>query len=361
MNERILTMKKLLPQNKLDGLLINKPQEWQYLLKIYKSIPPMETRGALLLTQDKIILIVDPLTLRKIKDQLSPQIQVIIGDGDACMRMGGLFVKEIKKEIKKEKIREIGVFSNYHSSLISKETKSVFIKENPLIKMADTLNDYEIKILKEASTISDQVFLQMLKKLKVGITEIELRNIIEKLLFKLGADFPSFGTLVSFGENTNAIHAISSNRALKLGDLVMVDFGALVNGIGSDITRTFVYGTANIKQKNMWKAVQKAQASALKSIRSGISGKKIDLISRDVIKRQGYGDYYFHSLGHQLGMLNGTIALHSNCKQRLKSNMALTVEPGIYTEWGGIRLEDDIIVTKNGCINLTKAPKEFQL
>jgi len=361
MNTRYKYVIRFIKEHNLQGIIFNDYLSGMYLLEIYRSVNPGEIRLNLLVTENSVVLITDKLSLRRIEREIPPWVQVVIGDGDKFMRSGKGCFREVRREIQKQSIRKIGVFKELSCEFVPAHVKLIMLKENPLAKLAEIKTEYEVEMLKKANAISDKVYAQIANELQTNVSEIRLKARIDELLFAFGSDHNQGGALVSFGENTNAIHAVSTNRKLKKGDLVMLDFAAYVKGIGSDITRTFVIGKANHNQKKMWHTVYHAQKKALNAIRPKISGKAIDQVARDYIKAAGYGDYFFHTLGHQLGLMRGNTKLYCGENKPLYPGMALTVEPGIYTENGGVRIEDDILVTKDGMINLTNSSKEMEL
>ncbi|MBL6991128.1 MAG: aminopeptidase P family protein [Bacteriovoracaceae bacterium] len=357
----IKKIRKTLSDHKADAALISSFSQVQYALEIYQTIPRGEARGNLIVTKDKIYLITDPLTKRLIKKNLPENISLLDGDGFKFMKNEMVFLSEIKTVVKKEKIEKLIIFNYHHKNLKLGKVEVEPVSSNPLISMADLSTTQEQYALKKAANIVDTVFEKILGELKENVTEIEIRTKIDELMYDHGAESNTFPTIVAFGNHTNQIHATSNKNALKKNDLVMVDFGAVLNGVGSDITRTFVFGKASKEQKTMWQAVFEAQKRCLGDIRPGKSGKSIDIVSREVIRKYGFQDYYFHTLGHQLGLLKGAFILSPWEKNRIKKGMLLTVEPGVYTQTGGVRIEDDILVTDKGVEVLTQAPKMMEL
>ena len=152
----------------------------------------------------------------------------------------------------------------------------------------------------------------------------------------------------------------SMSPTLEEGDFLTMDFGCLVNGYCSDMTRTIVYGRADEKQKEIYDVVLQAQMTALQAIKPGMTGKEVDAIARDVIKEAGYGDCFGHSLGHSVGLeIHETPCFSPREESVIEPGMVITVEPGIYVEgFGGVRIEDVVVITENGCENITHSPKE---
>jgi len=197
-----------------------------------------------------------------------------------------------------------------------------------------------------------QIAKQILQSIKprVGIAEKELAQEIRKLLKKHGAR-SAFRILVGSGENAAIPHCYATNKKIMPGELVMVDFGANYKGYCSDVTRTFVMGKPNKKQKKLLSLVKAAQKKAIKQVKAGVKCSIIDKVARDHLK----GHYFIHSTGHGVGKKvhqKPRISLAS--KERLKAGQVITIEPGIYIKgWGGVRIEDMVLVTKRGCKILT--------
>jgi len=219
----------------------------------------------------------------------------------------------------------------------------------------------EIATIKHAAEIADQALANILPLAKEGITERELANELDYQMAKLGSEELSFATILLFGERSALPHGIPSNRALKQGDLILIDFGAVVNGYRSDMTRTFIFGKANTKQKQIYQLVQDAQQAAINKITDGVSGEYLYQQSANILLNSDYKDYAGEGLGHGVGLqLHEQPFLGPDCKTTIEQGCVITIEPGIYISgWGGIRIEDDVVLTENGLEILNKSPKEL--
>jgi Xaa-Pro aminopeptidase len=194
------------------------------------------------------------------------------------------------------------------------------------------------------------------------ITEHELASEIDHMLKQYGASSTAFETISSFGPNTAKPHYACGKREIQGGDFIICDFGATVDHYHSDTTRTFVYGKANDKQKRMHQTVLAAQNKALQSIKPGVMANTIHQITKEVIDETEFNGYFIHSTGHGLGLEvhDPGIGFADAYENKLQPGMVLTVEPGIYIpEFGGVRIEDDIVVTPDGHIQLTCSPKKL--
>lgn len=225
-----------------------------------------------------------------------------------------------------------------------------------MIKSAD-----EISYIKQAAAIADKALANIIPLIKAGISERDLANELDHQMAKLGSEELSFATILGFGERSALPHGIPSNRALKQGDLVLIDFGAVVNGYRSDMTRTFVFGKADAKQKEIYHLVQSAQQAAIDALKVGVSGELLQQKSANVLLNSAYKDYMGEGLGHGVGLqLHEQPFIGNDCKTTIEQDCVITIEPGIYIpNWGGIRIEDDVVLTKHGLEILTQSPKEL--
>lgn len=219
----------------------------------------------------------------------------------------------------------------------------------------------EVDKIREAEAIGDRAFTRLLSRLEVGMTEKQLAAWIEFLLKEEGAEGLSFDTIAASGPNSAKPHAVPTDRKLEMGDFITMDFGCRYQGYCSDMTRTVVMGKASEEQKAFYDIVLLAQRAALDGIRPGMTGKEIDALARDVIAEAGYGDQFGHSLGHSVGLeIHEKPVFSKNEDTVMEPGMVITVEPGIYVEgFGGVRIEDVVVITEDGCENITHSPKEL--
>jgi Xaa-Pro aminopeptidase len=227
--------------------------------------------------------------------------------------------------------------------------------------LASVKEDGEIEDLQKAAEITDKAFIELLNEIKPGISERQVSARLSYIMKSLGSEGDSFDTIVASGVNGAKPHHKTSEKKLSQGEFVTIDFGAMYNGYHADVTRTFCLGNADEKQKSIYHIVLKAQMLALEHIRAGVSGKSVDAVARDLITAEGYGDFFGHGLGHGLGLeIHAEPRLSPKYEEKLLLNQVVTVEPGIYIPgWGGVRIEDDVVVLRDGCRNLTGVGKEL--
>lgn len=219
----------------------------------------------------------------------------------------------------------------------------------------------EVLSLKKAQAIADAAYTELLRTIHSGMTEKRVAAELLYICAKLGSEGPSFAPIVGSGPNGAMCHAIPSERKLQKGDMVVLDYGCLVDGYCSDMTRTFAVGEPDDFAKSIYQIVLDAQLKALDGLHAGITGKALDAIARDYIASKGYGANFGHSLGHGFGLLIHEAPYASvTGETTLEEGMTITVEPGIYIEDRlGVRIEDCCVVTRDGKLNLVTASKEL--
>ncbi len=208
----------------------------------------------------------------------------------------------------------------------------------------------EIKLIEKALAITEAAVAALFKKMEPGLTEGEAALFLETEFRRLGADGPSFETIVASGPNASLPHAVPGDKKMKAGELVVVDCGAKYQGYCADITRTKMLGKPKTWQREIYRIVRQAQLLAIAAIKPGLTGAEIDKIARDHIANEGYGEYFGHGLGHGVGLyIHEAPTLSPRSHRPLRAGEIVTVEPGIYLPGqGGVRLEQLVLVTPRG-------------
>ena len=222
-------------------------------------------------------------------------------------------------------------------------------------------NECEVECIVEAQKIAEDAFQHILKFIKVGVTEKEIALELDFYMLRNGGEGLSFETIAVSGKNSSMPHGVPSDKKIGNGDFITMDFGTIINGYHSDMTRTIAVGFATDEMKNVYDAVLMAQQNCLDNIKAGISCKDGDMFARKIINEAGYGKYFTHSTGHGVGVeIHEFPNLSPASDSILKIGNIVTVEPGIYIpEKFGVRIEDMALITDDGCRNLTNAPKEL--
>lgn len=218
----------------------------------------------------------------------------------------------------------------------------------------------ELELIREAVAITDRVYEEILPLIKVGVTEKDIANRLS-MLYREYADGDAYPPIVAGGPNGALPHAVPTERPFQEGDFIVIDAAARLDGYHADMTRTPLVGVPTARHRELYNVVQAAQELGCQTARAGLTCKAVDTAVRDYIREQGYGQYFSHSTGHGLGLEIHTMPrLSQQSKDTLQENYVVTIEPGIYDpQWGGIRIEDDVIVTKEGCEILNRTPKEL--
>lgn len=227
-----------------------------------------------------------------------------------------------------------------------------------VLRMVKT--DDEIVRMKKAQSITERTLSAVLPLLKAGVTEREISAELTYRFLKLGADGLAFDNIVAFGENSSDCHHTASDRKLERGDVVLFDIGAKADGYCSDMTRTFVYGEPTGRMTEIYDLVLTAQQNVLRFLKAGMSGREADSIARELFRANGFEREFGHSLGHGVGIdIHEAPGLSSNNYDALPENCVVTVEPGLYLDKFGIRIEDMVVVKKDGIENLTNFAKSI--
>ncbi|MCM3743329.1 Xaa-Pro peptidase family protein [Sporosarcina luteola] len=348
---KLAKLREALKENGLDALLVTNPYNRRYITGFTGSA------GVAIVSADDAVFITD----FRYTEQAAEQVK-----GFRIVKHEKTIIEEVSNQAKEMKLKTLGFekdnvsFGTYelYNDKVDAELKAVsgIIEKLRMVKNAD-----EIKILQQAAKIADDAFTHICTFIKPGVTELEVSNELEMFMRRQGAASSSFDTIVASGERGALPHGVASNKVIQSGELVTLDFGALYNGYISDITRTVAVGEPSEKMKEIYVVTLAAQELALEKIKAGMTGIEADAIARDYIKSKGYGDAFGHSTGHGIGLeVHEGPALSFRSETVLVPNMTVTVEPGIYLPGiGGVRIEDDIIITEDGNVRLTHSPKEL--
>ncbi|WP_124727195.1 M24 family metallopeptidase [Staphylospora marina] len=355
MQNRIDRLRRLMSGRGIEAVLISHPVNRRYLSGFTGS------SGVALITASDAVLITDFRYVSQVKEQ-SPHMTLV-------EHASASLLQTVAEECRKRDVKELA-FEEHHLTFAQHralEDALGGIKLRPVGTLTEELrmikDEAEIQIIRDAAKIADQAFEGILKELRPGMRERDVALRLEVMMREMGASSSSFDIIVASGKRSALPHGKASDKVLEKGDLVTLDFGACYRGYVSDLTRTVALGEPGEKAREIYGIVLEAQVKAVEAIRPGITGVEADAVARDYIREKGYGDYFGHGTGHGIGLEvheGPTLSIRGDTV--LVPGMIVTVEPGIYLpDFGGVRIEDDVLVTDAGYEVLTHSPKELIL
>ncbi len=341
--------KQLLKTVSADAILIFSPENMQYFSGFTGG------EGALLLHENNLLLFTDSRYFVQAKEE-SPDYTII----DIAKTKPTAYLQDFHP--KTLAFEEDFVSAKAANSMkeVLNSTTWVGIDSEILMQRA-VKDDTEIELLRQAESLADEAFAHIIPLLRPGACEWDIALELEWFMRKGGASGASFPIICASGARSAMPHGVASKKLLAAGDFVTLDFGCFLDGYASDMTRTVVLGKANPEQKKIYETVLAAQTAVITSLHAGITGKEADGIARNIITGAGYGEAFGHSLGHGVGLqIHEAPNLSPRSEMVLQKGMAVTVEPGIYIEnFGGVRIEDLVIITEDGCENLSHFEKKL--
>lgn len=342
-----------LKKKKIGAIYVSNPSNIRFLSGFTD-----EHDGRLLVTKSKKYLLTDFRLLGQAKSQAKGFTIVDITKG---------YKEAMAKLIKAGKIKSMAYEADHMTmsglKRLNKMTRGVrLVSTEGLIEALRMVKDAgELKSLKAACALTTRAFGFLKKTIRAGMTEQELAWGLECYLRERGSEGLSFPSICASGANSANPHHLNTKRKFRKGDTLILDFGAVIGGMHADMTRTVFLGQPKPKMKEVYETVLKAQKKAIEKIRPGISGVELDTYARDYIKEAGYGKYFGHGTGHGIGLdVHELPRVNHKYKKPIPKGSCITIEPGIYIAGlGGVRIEDDFLVTNKGREALTKAPKNL--
>lgn len=350
MNPRTQRLIQLLQEQDLPGILISSPENRRYLSGFTGSA------GVLIITPEVARLATDFRYYEQVRQQ-APDYELV----EVPQRMDQVLARQVA-ELGLERVAFEGAALTYETyATWRKALQAELVPTSGLVEQLRAVKDEgEMAAISEAVRIADEAIEHMMDTMRPGMTERQVAWELEVYMRTHGAEALAFTTIVAAGPRSAMSHAVVTDRPIQRGEPIVIDMGARVEGYCSDITRSFCLGEADERYLRVWHTVLEAQQTAERQIRAGMTGVEADAIARDLIYAAGYEGQFGHGLGHGVGL-----AIHEDPRASmtysgtLPEGMVLTVEPGIYIPgWGGIRIEDMVVVGKQGCRVLTGARKE---
>ena len=337
----------------IEALLVTNPFNLRYITEF------TGTAGLAIVTQDKAVFITD--------FRYTEQAGVQVKEFEVVQAKKNL-MDEAVQTVHSLGIQTLAFEQDYMTYATAAQYKAkVEVEMEPVSNLIEKIRmvktPEEVAVLKAAAKIADDTFEHICGFIRPGLTELEVSNELEFFMRKQGATSSSFDIIVASGLRSALPHGVATDKVIENGDMITLDFGALYNGYISDITRTVAVGEPSAQMKEIYDIVLKAQELGVEKIGPGMSGIEADAIARDFIKSKGYGEAFGHSTGHGIGLeVHESPGLSFRSETVLEPGMAVTVEPGIYLPGvGGVRIEDDILITESGNERLTNSTKELRI
>lgn len=351
MNERLTRLRSLMVEQGLDALLVSQGENVRYLSGFTGG-----SDGLLIVTAERALLATDFRYYEQVRQQASDwELAEVPGRVSATLatQLAALAARRVGYE---RHVLTVETYDTWREASPGVEWVGVsgLVERLRMVKDAS-----EVALIEQAVRIADEALAHIAEWLRPGVTEREVAWELEVYMRTHGAEELSFTTIVGSGPNGAMAHAVTSERPIRAGDPVVIDMGARYGGYCSDITRSFCLGRASEDYVQVWELVRQAQEAAEQAARAGITGVALDAVARQIIYGAGYEGKFGHGLGHGVGL-----AIHESPRasvsysETLPAGAILTIEPGIYDPaWGGVRIEDMVVLTESGCRVLTQAPK----
>lgn len=358
MIDRIARLREVAASHGANGAIVTHPANRRYFSGFSAGDhAPDEAAGVLLVTEDEAILFTGPSNLPWAEGTVRSPVNARMWErpwpaflGQQIQQLG---LQQVAFEDRAMTVAD-------HSAIVEAAAEATLIPVGSAFQAIRAIkDDEELTLIARAARITDQAFIAATSGLKPGTTERELAWRIDLALREHGADGPAFETIVASGPHAARPHHHPTNRELQVGEPIVIDMGALVDGYCGDLTRTIVVGEAPALFRDRYNTVLAAQRAALARIQPGLTGGETDGIARDALTASGFGEQFVHWIGHGVGLVvhEGPV-LSPDSDDVLQPGHVITVEPGIYFEgWGGIRIEDLCVVRENGLEVLSGAPK----
>ena len=335
------------------AVLVYTPVNRRYLTGFSSSL------GYLLLTTKGNFLFVDGRYIEAAEKKAANATVINITD----------IAKQLNEILKEQGIQRVLIETENSVStfLFLKKTLNVSVSASESLSkrlkvMRSVKTSAEIECIKEAQKITERAFSEVLNFIKVGVTEREIAAFLEYKMKTFGGEGMAFETIAVSGKNSSMPHGVPSDKPIENGDFITMDFGSIYGGYVSDMTRTVAVGYATDQMQEVYSTVLKAQEKVIETVKAGVTCAEADKAARDVITQSGYGEFFTHSTGHGVGLEVHEIPnlWYGATGEPLRKGQVVTDEPGIYLpDKFGVRIEDMLLITKNGCKNLTKAEKKL--
>ncbi len=353
MNDRILRLRGRISESALDGIILTDLPTIRYFTGFTGS------SATVFISAEELVVTTDGRYETQIRVELTAAGLV---NSDYKLVIGSISdqIKAISQAVAKGARIALDPnstswgFVNILQEFLSQKAELV-PQENLGAQLRRSKDKAELAHLQRAAQIADEALRRVIGQLKVGVSERDFAHNLDEEMYLLGSSEPSFATIVASGENSAMPHAHPSSRRFKAGDMVVVDFGATYEGYHSDMTRTFVLGEPTEEQTKVYMATKEAQALAISVVKEGVPAGSPDNTAREYLDSLALSNYFSHPIGHGVGLeIHESPILHGSNLSPLNSGEVVTIEPGVYIEGKfGVRIEDMVLVEKDGCRLIT--------
>lgn len=348
---RVTKIQTQLQKYNTDAVLITSPYNLLYVSGFTGST------GLSVITKDKAFFVTD----FRYTEQAAEQAK-----GYEVIQNKGPIYDEVVKIVEKENINTLGFEKNFVTFSTYQTLKTTLDCElEPIAGLVEALREIkdsdEVALIQQAIHITESAFEHILEYIKPGQTEIQVANELDFYMREKGASGVSFDTIVASGVRSAMPHGVASEKEIEMGDLITIDFGCYYKGYVSDMTRTFAVGDPGEELKRIHQIVLDANLKVTEAARAGVTGAELDSVARDYITKKGYGEAFGHSTGHGIGLeVHEGPGISFRNEEKLVEGNVITNEPGIYLPGiGGVRIEDDLLITKDGNRNLMSCSKKL--
>lgn len=348
---RLDALRRSLPRLKCGAIVISDLTNVRYLCGF------TGTSGMIVATKSSAYFLTDFRYQEQATQQVGPEYSVVIVEAKLW--------DDAARIIKDKKVSRVGFEAENITVATLEEITELLQPATPVSTRGVVQNQRlykdqdELAIIRRAVQIADKSLETVCGMMKPGMTEQEIADALFAEMKRRGASGNSFETIVASGKRGALPHGVASNKKLRAGEMVTIDMGAVLDGYCSDLTRTVCLGKPTARQQEIYEIVWEAQTAAAAALRPGMTGKEADAVARQIITDVGYGDAFGHGLGHGVGMqIHESPRLSRFYDGKLEPGMVVTCEPGIYLAgWGGVRIEDMLVMTEDGAEILSRAKK----
>lgn len=348
----------LIAERGMDAMLVSALPNIRYLTGFSGS------NALLLVTADGATLLTDFRYATQVKTEVDPEVEVLIAPASLWTELWRVLGS--RTQVGRIAFETAHLLHQEAQRFLATGAEGARWHWEPVVDLVEGLRESkdagEVAEIRAAIAIAEQALTATLPKVRVGMTELAVAGELERALRAAGSEGFPFETIVASGPRSALPHARASTRVIERGELLLIDFGAIHHGYCADITRTFVVGTSpSDRQREIHALVRESNGSASALVRQGMRGRDADALARDYIERAGFGEAFGHSLGHGIGLeVHEAPRLAKTAEAPLSLGAVVTIEPGVYLEgWGGVRIEDDVLLGPEGPVVLTSFPRDL--